>query len=141
MREIKFRAWDKTRNEMFCYSNQSGIKQLNFIQDMSVDSIELFEYLPNESFVFKTLSISDVVLMQYTGLRDKLGVEIYEGDIVKIGINFGFGIEDLFGEVIFKDCTFIYRNESQGDTGLYGIDSNNLCEVVGNIYENKELLQ
>ena len=46
-REIKFRVWDKTRNKLFTYINECGVKQLNFNQEMAIESVELFEYLPS----------------------------------------------------------------------------------------------
>ena len=61
MREIKFRAWDKKRKMMFHF--------------------ELFEQPPTE--LGQPLYLDDLVLMQYTGLKNKKGKEIYEGDVVK----------------------------------------------------------
>ena len=76
--------------------------------------------------------------MQYTGLKDKNGVEIYEGDIVKWG---EFKMEIFWGEDIGIGYGFCWRNirgngsYHESMTGF--IDE---YEVIGNIYENKELL-
>jgi len=78
------------------------------------------------------------VLMQYTGLHDRKGVEIYEGDIMgtsykgfEVGVvEFHTGSYVLRGSV--KECMF--KRTEQGYTLT-------LCEVIGNIYENPELLE
>ena len=157
MREIKFRAWDKSKNEMFCYDNQCGIKQLNFTQNMSIESVELFEYLPNQSFAFKALEINDVELMQYTGLKDKNDVEIYEGDVVKWGhiknreeCWHRVAFVELFPCLQFHILYYIdgeTLEKKQGDNYIFGYsnfiykDTHNSLEVIGNIYENLELLK
>jgi uncharacterized phage protein (TIGR01671 family) len=73
---------------------------------------------------------------QYTGLKDKNGKEIYEGDIVT-GL---FNHTDIIGHIVYgSDATFFIERK-----GLYGIGLNNAedwLEVVGNIYENPELLK
>lgn len=132
MREIKFRVWDK-------YG-----KYMRYLGDDSHDSIEFF--VENRASYYN-LQCGDCgastteedcdeygfsPLMQYTGLKDKNGKEIYEGDIVRLPED-----ED------YKYYSIIYSKNRLGFTlsngcgfGLsYGI------EVVGNIYENPELLE
>jgi len=80
--------------------------------------------------------VDPTTIGQYTGLKDKTGKAIYEGDIVT-GL---FDHTDIIGHIIYgSDATFfIYRK------GLYGIGLNNAedwLEVIGNIYENPELLE
>ena len=76
-------------------------------------------------------------LMQYIGLKDKNGKEIYEGDILKIET-------DIIGEVVFKDGCFVNNSSGWGlHTYLsmptpYKIPE---IEIIGNIYENPELLK
>ena len=72
------------------------------------------------------------ILMQYTGLHDKNGKEIYEGDIVKVR---SYPSGYINTEVYFKDGKFAF------DGSNYSFkDLNDKVEVIGNIYENKELL-
>lgn len=133
-REIKFRVWDKTRNELFTYINECGVKQLNFNQEMAIESVELFEYLPSEIFVFKTLDIDDVELMQFTGIKDKNDVEIYEGDIVNFDkVEWG-GDNNI--HVVTWDKTYGCWCFGGGS-----ISDMEFREVIGNIYENPELLE
>lgn len=96
MREIKFRAWDKEKKEMF--------------NDIWIDG--------------NFINMPEYIVMQFTGLKDKNGKEIYEGDIVK-------NIDRVF-EVTFKDGYFSIIHNKKGL--LY-------CEVIGNKYENSELLK
>lgn len=77
----------------------------------------------------------DHILMQYTGLKDKNGKEIYEGDIIREASE-----ERHWGniEVIYHDAQYIPRS---CQWSLAGFVRNYDIEVIGNIYENKELLE
>ena len=133
MREIKFRAWDKEYEKMTYFDDEDyeyepplvfRLDQV-FKKNSNYDDYEDFEY--ND--------ITDKVeVMQYTGLHDKNGKEIYEGDIVK-----SFFVDtDEAGNEIYK----YYIIEVKYDEVLcsYKIDKFMNLEVIGNIYENKELL-
>ena len=108
MREIKFRVWVK--NKEYMKTTKAAVNTI--ISYFILDSSEKEDY----------------VLMQYTGLKDKNGKEIYEGDIVKTK----FGNGKVFMRL---GCWFI---ENQKELGYY---SNYELEVIGNIYENPELLE
>ena len=122
MREIKFRAWTGERMEydflLYSYSNEV--------------------YLSDEN---EQLEVKPWTLMQYTGLKDKNGVEIYEGDVVRIDdTNWGYGGEYdklndsyLYKEISFEDACFCLKDGLE----LYNYKD---CEVIGNIHENPNLL-
>lgn len=143
MREIKFRAWDKLNKEMF------DVEIINF-QERRV-------YKDTVSY----RKFEDIELMQYTGLKDKNGKEIYEGDVVKL-IHTGIEIsadrlEDLkrfVGIIKYENGIFkIVRTEkSLIESKYFEMEQKKVSEifiysklydleVVGNIYENSELLK
>ena len=84
-------------------------------------------------------------LMQYTGLKDKNGKEIYEGDILKVPDDY-----DIYGfmageirQIYFKDGCFRFKPKNEGDCTERGhhLEDDGDFEVIGNIYESPELLE
>ena len=136
MREIKFRAWDKRSKEML---DLTGYKMVG------KNNIQLFYYDEDGCRTTCTTLLENIELIQYVGLKDKNGVEIYEGDIVKIK-HFK---SNYMGKVIFnkKTCGFeIWYNSVVGAYGEKATHKLNFAadieiEIIGNIYESPELLE
>lgn len=129
MREIKFRAWDKEIKQVVYYP-------MFKFNGNTVDINEQFKCVQNGD---------EYILMQYTGLKDKNGKEIYEGDIVKYTRNnqiITASIEWREGE----GCYHYHNIEDSVDSdslvkeSMFFIGSETV-EIIGNIYENPELLK
>lgn len=122
MRNLKLRAWDKEFNLM------SVVTRLDYWS-------EIVEMSDGELYIQK---LEKVELMISTGLFDKKGAEIFEGDILAVLSKSGDELVYLY--VIYKDGKFMaVENEEHGYTADL-IDCTTYHSVVGNIYENAKLL-
>ncbi|HAP3558605.1 TPA: DNA-packaging protein [Enterococcus faecalis] len=137
----KFRAWDKRSKEMWKVSTLH-------IEDEYADLFKknIYENPLNDQWA----KFEDIILMQSTGLKDKNGVEIFEGDILKIIEVTNEGISEYITDVIWEDCSFVFKSEGVDyyDTflGAFSGDPNTtypLFEllVIGNVWDNPELLE
>lgn len=127
MREIKFRAWVKDKKAIF------EVVLINYVTKKVTYLLERVGHLLN----IRHEKFNDIELMQYTGLKDKNNKEIYEGDI--LFESFG----ERYYKVVFENGSF--RAEFKGDFEWHHFDLIDVviqgCEVVGNIYENPELME
>lgn len=112
-REIKFRAWDLQDKKMW------GWKDIVFGMTSANDLFNTPHLIP----------------MQYTGLRDRNGVEIYEGDIVRTPL---YGRRDC--EVVFMKAGFYLLLDTGIGTNLYPMTDIDM-EIIGNVFENPNLLE
>ena len=122
MREIKFRAWHKGKKII---SEVLGIDILHkeiFFSNGDVDYCEISDF-------------KYIELMQYTGLKDEYGDEIYEGDIVTL--------HNSRYKVIFnmEQARFVLRDDKFEMEIPFTNNNNERMEIIGNIYENSELIE
>jgi len=133
MRDIKFRAWDKRGEKMYRHINSFGYDPLGKIYAFTNE---------HEG------PLAEAEIMQFTGLQDKNGVDVFESDIVTAHyfyFNGNFDNDgDLMGEVIYSEWGSFCINNRKGQS--FGFDDTShfdepCIEVIGNIYETPELLK
>ena len=125
MREIKFRAWHK---EEKIIGEVLGIDILHKEIFFSNEDVDCYEHT----------DFKDIELMQYTGLKDKNNKEIYEGDIVKLRSNHGIGVIKYYDEW----GAFVVEYIKPRPLAVLGMNYyKEDIEVLGNIYENPELIK
>lgn len=132
-REIKFRAWLKEDKKMV------NVETMDFT-DKSIQHLKKSEI--NNAYILRRESFDDVELMQYTGLTDKNGTEIYEGDIIKYKFPYDRRLIHISPvKFLETETSFGIKDRYGNEIPLYRITTGNFFEVIGNIYENPELLE
>ena len=121
MRNIKFRAWDE---------------EVMFIPSMISSSGDVCKPYGIDNWV-------NAKLMQFTGLKDKNGKEIYEGDICEVGLSTPIGIVKHRGVMIFREKTaqFCLEASSELESIAEDVVQNEAPEIIGDIYTTPELLK
>jgi len=124
--DIKFRAWDSKKKKMLKWT----------------EILYPFDYQPNFNEVYDFHDIYQ--LMQYTGLKDINGVEIYEGDILES--NYAYAFDTSLYDIFESQYAIVKYMRIQGDfsggIGFNIVDKNGNpldtghCKVIGNIYQN-----
>lgn len=120
MREIKFRVWDD---------------KVGFFIRLCETNL-----LPNNTI---GSDLNCVNIMQYTGLKDKNGVDIYEGDVVKCKVRTSNGLSGYICEVKWSEvyCAFVAAGVKRYFGSKPFLSELYLTKVIGNIHQNPELLE
>ena len=121
MRDIKFRVWDTYRNKMIKWDELHSDRNYLYVMMFNGNG-------------YRTRA------MQYTGLKDKNGREIYEGDIV-IPQTFTNAKYRVYWSQERLQWSIINTSNVSKESGRALINNSTLYEVIGNIYENPELLK
>ena len=128
MRTIKFRAWNKSTNEMN-----------HFVEITCYIDGSITVYASNKDNSPQGYT-DNFELLQYTGLKDKNGKEIYEGDILQ----FQYGENKVNRLVVYNEenCAFQLQDCKIPEYGFFQLSDWKIMDaiVIGNIYENPELI-
>ena len=133
MREIKFRAWDNWTSKFVDNDNP-------YHDDLLIDLDGTLRELCSDEGGMDICRADEgrFILMQYTGLKDKNGKEIYEGDVLSYDEP---DYASLTVVVEWGDGGFIIKwLHNNAESPIFSYPTN-LLEVIGNIYENKGLLK
>ena len=147
MRELKFRVWNKATKSWLsddagthCWSEYCLNIFTGEVVEIVTSDNKFFSRANEPNFYFDKnthVKESPYVVQQYTGLKDRHEKEIYEGDIVKV-YSEEFENENFTGKVIFDEGSFLTWINKNDIRGVWSGDD---IEVIGNVFENPELLK
>ena len=124
MKEFKMKAWLKKEKKMV------AIIGIDF-------NYEYIRYTEDDNLFnsdYKTAEFKDIELLQFSGVKDNGGQELYEADVIK----FNDGIDDIYGLISYDDEDGSYRVSYENITEhLSNLEGD--FEIVGNIFENPDL--
>jgi hypothetical protein len=136
MRPLKFRAWDKTEKKM------TSVTDISFNDDGRV-VVTVFQPTPKDKYYYRLIEGENCILMQFVGLQDKHGKDVYEGDIIKAiaestynrNISVTAKVEIAENGLLAPFWIRVRWGEEWWiDTVVDGF------EIIGNIYEHPELI-
>ena len=132
-REVKFRGQDYTTGEwVYGYYFENPMRYGTYSMIIPIDCEGC-----NEDDLIKPIHVKRETIGEFTGLKDKNGVEIYEGDILQeMGNNF----QILFGEYETDQATCIGFYYNDGHPFGRPYSNSEIGEIIGNVHENPELL-
>ena len=133
MHDIKFRAWDKQTKRLFQVQTLQFYGANNTVDACWTNGVDF----DGESTLGEPElnNLHDLVLMQYTGMKDVKGAEIYEGDVLFHPLQ---GRRKVYYPYSERVASYGLRDIDSG-FGSTLQDSHAVWEVIGNVYENKEL--
>jgi len=137
-REIKFRVYDKKLKKYMT------LKEYQDLHAIEVETDGTLILSPRYRFMDSMMIDTDAFdVQEFTGLHDKNGKEIYEGDIIHIPEDweeYGWASGENY-EIDFKDGRFRLKPKYKPNATGYDLEFTNELEVIGNIYENPDLLK
>ncbi len=133
-RDIKFRLWSKIGKKFIETDNPD----LDFVINNN-GYLYSIEYCYGETCILPQM---DTEVLQFTGLKDRNGKEIYEGDILKYNFPYDGRLKHVSSvKFLETEASFGIKDRYENEIPLYRIAANNYFEIIGNIYENKNLLE
>ena len=136
MRDVKFRAYIYDLTDEDSHPLEIDVRAGKLWDVASINfKNQIVEIIDDDGNVWEyELNSNEIVLLQYAGLKDKNGKKIYEGYIIKKS-------SGAIGEVVYLKATAGYKLYNNGQVfDLFEADARYL-EIIGNVYENPEILQ